>query len=85
MYNLYYILYNITDIMSRNLYILGCDETFSLAVTDMDPETGAIDEQVDRALGRDRSNVDYRQVREPPGQRRMIGKGASSSRPRGVR
>ncbi len=48
---------------------------WSPQMTDMDPETGAVDEQADRALARDRRKVDYPQVLEPPGQRRMVGNG----------
>ena len=42
-------------------------------MANVNPETRAVDEQVHRALAWDRRNVDYPQVLEPPGQRRVVG------------
>ena len=44
-------------------------------MADMNPEAGAVDEQVDRPMARDRATREFTERLEPPGQRRVVGNG----------
>ena len=44
-------------------------------MADMNPEAGAVDEQVDRPMARDRTKRDLTERLEPPGQSRVVGNG----------
>jgi hypothetical protein len=44
-------------------------------MADVNPEAGAVDEQVDRPMARDRTTRDLAERLEPPGQRRVVGNG----------
>ena len=45
----------------------------SLQMTDVDPETRAVDEQMDRSIRREPAVPDLAELLEPSGQRRMVG------------
>jgi hypothetical protein len=42
-------------------------------MTDVDPETRAVDEQMDRSIYREPAEADLAELLEPPGQSRMVG------------
>ena len=42
-------------------------------MADVNPEPRAIDEQMDRSIGRELAKPDFTELLEPPGQRRVIG------------
>ena len=44
-------------------------------MADVNPEAGAVDEQVDRPMARDRTKLDLTERLEPPGQSRVVGNG----------
>jgi hypothetical protein len=44
-------------------------------IADVNPEAGAVDEQVDRPMARDRAKRELTERLQPPGQRRVVGNG----------